>query len=431
MRHFFIRLFLFAALLNSASAQSLYFPPTTGNTWDTMSPLSLDWCQENLDSFYTYLAAKNTKAFIVLKDGKIVVEQYFNGHSATSTWQWASAGKTITSFLVGVAQQEQFLNINDSTSKYLGAGWTSCTSLQEKQISIKDQLCMTSGLDDGVIDPFCTAPSCLQFKALAGTRWAYHNGPYTLLDSVIQSATGSTLNMYANQKLKTPTGMTGLFIQAGDNNVFFSTARSMARFGLLILNKGNWNGNQLLTDTSYFNAMVSPSQTLNKSYGYLWWLNGKASFMTPQSQVVFPGSLAPSAPADMISGIGKDGQFVNIVPSQNLVVIRMGENADSSLVPFTFNDSMWARINNLQCPPNSISTKTTNTINVYPNPSNVGFTIASTQTVKLVSLYNSQGMLCKSTSSKNVETHGLANGVYTLVVVLDDGRVVRRKVEVK
>ncbi|MBM3430824.1 MAG: serine hydrolase, partial [Bacteroidetes bacterium] len=93
----------------------------------------------------------------------------------------------------------------------------------------------------------------------AGTRWAYHNGPYTLLGNVIENATGQTLNSYTTQKLKIPTGMTGTFYQVGYNNVFFSNARSMARFGSLILNKGNWNGNQIMTDTAYFNDMVNYS----------------------------------------------------------------------------------------------------------------------------------------------------------------------------
>ena len=55
----------------------------------------------------------------------------------------------------------------------------------------------------------------------------------------------------------------------------------MARFGLLILNNGNWDGNQIMTDTNYFNQMLNSSQSLNESYGYLWWLNGKTSYMLP------------------------------------------------------------------------------------------------------------------------------------------------------
>ena len=86
---------------------------------------------------------------------------------------------------------------------------------------------------------------------------------------VIENATGLSLNTYVNQKLKIPTGMNGAFITSGYNNVFISTPRSMARFGLLILNRGNWNGTAIMTDSVYFNAMTNSSQALNDSYGCL------------------------------------------------------------------------------------------------------------------------------------------------------------------
>ncbi|MEY3437949.1 MAG: hypothetical protein RL265_534 [Bacteroidota bacterium] len=206
----FVVCFLFAF---TAKSQTSYFPPNTGDTWDTIHPASLNWCEERIDSLYTFLAAQNSKGFILLKDGKIVLEQYFNGHSATSPWYWASAGKTLTSFLVGIAQQENYLSISDTTSMYLGTGWTNCTPEQEEKITIWNQLTMTSGLDDGVPDHYCTLDTCLNYLANPGTRWAYHNGPYTLLDNVIESAVGMTLNQYATQKLKNPTGMTGSFFQ--------------------------------------------------------------------------------------------------------------------------------------------------------------------------------------------------------------------------
>jgi CubicO group peptidase (beta-lactamase class C family) len=153
------------------------------------------------------------------------LEKYFGTHTATTPWQWASAGKTITSFMTGIAQQEGYLSISDTTSNYLGQGWTICTPQQEEKITIRNQLTMTSGLNDDVPDHYCTLDTCLIYQADAGTRWAYHNGPYTLLDSVIEVATGQTLNSYTTQKLKNPTGMTGAFFPVGYNNVFFSNAR--------------------------------------------------------------------------------------------------------------------------------------------------------------------------------------------------------------
>jgi CubicO group peptidase (beta-lactamase class C family) len=351
-------------------SQNLYFPPINGSIWDTLSPQELNWCSNKIDSLYTYLDDNNTKAFILLKDGKIVLEKYFGTHTANSVWQWASAGKTITSFMVGIAQQENFLSINDTTASYLGQGWTNCTPTQEQKITIKDQLSMTSGLDEAAGDPFCTDDTCLIYKADAGTRWAYHNGPYTLLDGVIENATGSTLNAYTTAKLKTPTGISGGFVPVDYNNVYFSNARSMARFGLLILNEGVWDGNPIMTDNNYFQEMVNTSQTLNETYGYLWWLNGKTSYLLPGSQFAFSGSLSPNAPDDMFAAMGKDGQFINVVPSQNLVWIRMGEAPDNLPVPYLMNDEIWKYLNELNCTATNLEPrdKEDNLLTIYPNP---------------------------------------------------------------
>lgn len=340
---------MLGSLLAVAQAQNLYFPPLNGNTWETVSPASLGWCEDKIDILHNYLEQKNTKAFIVLKDGKIAIERYYGTFTQDSLWYWASAGKTLTSFTVGIAKQEGHLSLSDLTSQYLGTGWTVCPPAKEDLITIRHQLTMTSGLDDGVPDHYCTIDTCLQYKADAGTRWAYHNGPYTLLDGVIENATGQNLNLYFTQKVKNPTGITGAFVQMGFNNVFVSKARSMARFGLLMQNRGNWNGTQVMTDTAYYNQMITPSQTLNKSYGYLWWLNGKASYRVPGYQINIPGPLNPSAPPDMYAALGKNGQILNIVPSQGLVYVRMGDAPGVGEVPFLFNDTIWQKLNDVLC----------------------------------------------------------------------------------
>jgi hypothetical protein len=93
--------------------------------------------------------------------------------------------------------------------------------------------------------------------------------------------------------------------------------------------------------------MKNTSQALNPSYGYLAWLNGKGTFMVPQSQVVFSGAIAPNAPADMFAAMGKNGQLLNIVPSKGLIVIRMGDDPDTGLVPFLFQDVLWEVLNTI------------------------------------------------------------------------------------
>lgn len=416
----------------TTKSQSLYFPPLLGNTWDTISPTSLGWCQNEIDTLLDYLDAKNSKAFILLKDGKIVIEQYYDTFTEDSLWYWASAGKTITSFMTGIAQQENFLSITDTTSQYLGSGWTSCSSTEEEKITIWNQLTMTSGLDDG-LDPYCTDDTCLVCISNAGTRWAYHNAPYTLLDGVIENATGQTLNNYITQKLKTPTGMTGFFLKIDFNNVYFSTARSMARFGLLILNKGNWNGNQIMTDTNYFNQMVNTSQSLNNSYGYLWWLNGKSSYMVPGSQLVFNGSLNPSAPNDMFAAFGLNGQFINVVPSQNLVYIRLGDSPGVGEVPLFMNDTIWQRLNAAICGTSSVSEELVDskTLNVYPNPANQYTSVELTGQSFDLSIIDCSGRIVFESkncyNSTEVNIANLQNGIYYIRVMTSSKQVLYKK----
>jgi CubicO group peptidase (beta-lactamase class C family) len=327
--------------------QSLYFPPAGTTEWAETEPSALGWNTAALPDLLSFLESSGTRAFIILKDGKIVIEEYFSTgltglpFTATSYWYWASAGKTLTSLLVGIAQQQGHLDLSDKTSDYLGAGWTNLTTAQEDKITIRHQLTMTTGLDDGVADNHCFDPSCLIFKADAGTRWAYHNAPYTLLDEVISSSTGSEFDAYFNTQIRDKTGMDGLWSWVDNDHVYFSTARSAARFGLLILNGGKWDRTTVISDAEYFNQMINTSQSINRSYGYLWWLNGKGSYMIPQSQLVLPGDMAPSAPDDMIAAMGKNGQLINVIPSDNIVVVRMGENPDGYLVPSGYQEDIW------------------------------------------------------------------------------------------
>jgi CubicO group peptidase (beta-lactamase class C family) len=412
-----------------SKAQSLYFPPIVGTTWDTVSASSLGWCQTELDTLLDYLGNRNTKAFILLKDGKIVAEKYYGTFTVDSLWYWASAGKTLTGFTIGIAKQEGFLALSDTSSQYLGTGWTVCPPAKEDMITICHQLTMTTGLDDGVPDNHCTIDTCLQYLADAGTRWAYHNAPYTMLDGVIQNATGVSLNTYVAQKIKAPTGIQGLYVQTGEDNVFYSKARSMARFGLLMLNRGNWNGTQVLTDTAYFNQMTNSSQSLNPSYGYLTWLNGKSSFMVPQSQFSFPGFLNPHAPADMFAAIGKNGQFINVVPSMNLVFIRMGNAPTQGDVPFLLNDSIWQKLNGVMCSAVGIKRPDLqkNLVEIFPNPGNGTFTVYPMQNVQgliHVKVYDSMGQLIKSFTvdamkEQQFSLEGSANGMYSIVAEYD------------
>ncbi len=326
---------------------SLYFPNTSSDEWATVSPEELGWNTNNKQALIDFLEEKDTKAFLILKDGKIAMEEYFGTFKQDSLWYWASAGKTLTAFTVGIAQEMDLLDINEKSSDYLGVGWTSAPPEKENMITIWNQLTMTTGLKDTAFD--CVTADCLEYEADAGTRWAYHNGPYTLLEGVVSEAAGSSFSAFFNTNLRNRIGMNGFWLSTnGLNNVYFSTARSMARFGLLNLNNGVWDDEIILGDLAFIYEMKNTSQDLNKSYGYLWWLNGKEGYMAPSLQIVFNGGLIPNAPADTYSGLGKNDQKLYIIPSKGLVVIRMGEDAGESLLgPTSFDNTLWEKISNL------------------------------------------------------------------------------------
>lgn len=320
-----------------------YYPPTDGSdTWETTSISELGWNSVELQPLLEYLEEKNSKSFIMLHNGKIVVESYMNNHSSVLPWYWASAGKTLTTAVTGIAQDEGLLSANDKVSDYIGTGWTSTPVDKEHLITCKTLLSMTSGLDDGLGDDI--SAENLQYLADAGDRWAYHN-VYVKLQDVVANASNQSWSNYFNSVLKDRIGMSGAWIQNNDFNVYWSNARSMARFGLLISAGGIWEDTQIVSQT-FLSEAVNTSQPINQAYGYMWWLNGKSTYRLPQTQIEFPGSLIPNAPIDMYCALGKDDQKLYIVPSKKLVIIRMGESADDANFALSnFDNELWQKIN--------------------------------------------------------------------------------------
>jgi CubicO group peptidase (beta-lactamase class C family) len=276
-------------------------------------------------------------------NGRIVMEEYYNGYNASATWEWNSAGKTLVATTVGIAQQENLLNINNKASEYLGSGWTNMPVDKEKLITCKNLLSMTSGIDD---TKQLVIKSNLTYLADASTRWSYHNVFQKLMD-IVSNATKSDFETYFNTKIKYKIGMDGFWNNGLIFKIYNSNTRSMARFGLLALNKGKWENEQILNE-AFFIESTSSSQAINPSYGYLWWLNGKNKFMIPTEQTVYQGSLIPNAPSDMYAAMGANDQRIYIIPSKKMVIVRMGEASNPTNPSFAvsgFDSLLWDKIN--------------------------------------------------------------------------------------
>lgn len=428
-----MRLFLFSslvALYSSAflNAQDLYFPPTFG-TWEQINPAELNWCEENLNDLNIFLEERNTKAFIILKEGRIAVEWYYDQFTQDSVWYWASAGKSLTATMIGIAQEEGLLNIEDATQDYLGQAWTSLSPEQEAAITIRHQMSMTTGLNDTDIDVNCTDPACLTYLQTPGTRWAYHNAPYTLLTDVLAAASGLTATQFFNNRIGLTIGGVGSYIQVENNKVFFSTPRTMARFGHLILARGQWGNTTVLGDMDYFDAMTTPSQNINPSYGYLWWLNGQDNYMTPSLQFLFDGPIIPTAPNDMFAALGKNDQKIYVVPSEGLVVIRMGNDASNEVFALSdFDPLLWEKITNLVC--------TTSTqelpdqdyqFSISPNPVQDLLNIITNENILKADLLNISGQVLYTSNNKSIYTNSLSPGIYIVRITFSNGKMISRR----
>ncbi len=328
---------------NNPAPETMYYPPISGSSWETKTIASLGWKQNAVQPLKDYLLQKNSKSFMILVNGRIVMEEYFDGHTTTTTWPWNSAGKTLVTAMTGIAQQEGLLSINNNVSQYIGAGWTTAPANKENLITSRHLLTMTSGLNDS---NNLVTPANLSYIADAGTRWSYHNVFQKLMD-VVATASGQSFENYFNDKLKSVIGMDGFWNMGVIFKIYHSNTRSMARFGILALNKGKWNNNQIVNE-NFFTESINTSQTINPSYGYLWWLNGKSHAMIPGGQTVYPGTLVPNAPADMYAAMGADDQRIYIVPSKKMIVIRMGNASDPLNPSFAlsgFDNELWGKIN--------------------------------------------------------------------------------------
>ena len=216
---------------------------------------------------------------VLVDDGRIVAERYV-GIDPSSRREIASCQKSVVSVLVGIAQRRGLLAVDDVVSDHLGPGWTHAAAEQEAQITIRHLLSMTSGLD-----------AERRVVAAPGTVWSYNNDAYHQLQPVLEAVTAAAHRHHLHGLAVAPIGATGSTWARRRGQGRYArdakgaplwgltmTARDMARFGLLVQREPLWGGAPVLDDADYLQASLRSSSEANPSYGYLWWLNGAASF---------------------------------------------------------------------------------------------------------------------------------------------------------
>lgn len=269
------------------------------------------------------LTHSHTASFIVIKNGKLVHEQYWNGYDQHSQTNSFSMAKAVTVMLLGKAIEEgKIKSIDDRFSDYFeefnDKGFA-------KNLTLRNLAQMESGLDwnEDYKNPFLPnakayygrslikATFSRKFKENPGERFEYQSGSTQLLGFAVRKAVDQSLSSYLSEKFWAPMGMEHNATWSTDNSgmektycCIHSTARDFARLGQLFLNNGKAGGQQLL-NLDFINQMRTPTEKSKEIYGMGFWINHD----NPVKHYYF---------------LGLQGQYIIMVPEHDMVIVRTG-----------------------------------------------------------------------------------------------------------
>jgi CubicO group peptidase (beta-lactamase class C family) len=278
---------------------------------------------------------KRTRSVVVIYKDKLIAERYDTPFTKASKILGWSMTKSITATYFGILQKQGKINVNAPAPI---ATWAKD---DRKKITINDLLRMNSGLEwEEKYNRICDATKML-FQAEdmgqvqlekpllfpPGSHWNYSSGTSNLLSKILRGQFKthqeyldfwytSLIDKIGMHSMVIETDMAGNFV---GSSYAWATTRDWAKFGLLYLHKGNWNGEQIF-DESWVKYVTTPTNGSNGGYGGHFWLNA--------------GGRLPDAPKDLFSCNGYQGQKVYIIPSMDLVIVRMGLTEENN---FNFN----------------------------------------------------------------------------------------------
>lgn len=286
-----------------------------------------------------YIDDMKTVSFLVIRNDSILYETYRGEWNDTLTSNLFSATKSIVGLLVGIAIDEGKIgSVDDKVVKYI----PEYNRGKQKDITIRNLLTMSAGMDwdEAYASLFSVTTHgyygndlynlimSLDIVDTPGVQYSYRSGETQLLSFVVEAATGETISRYAEKRLWQPmmAGQDAFWLldkKGGDEKsfcCFHTTARDAARFGRLMLNKGNWNGRQLVSK-EYIEESMTPASYLKDQwgkdplsyYGYQTWIMDYKGEKCPY----FRGML---------------GQYIIAIPSKNAIVVRLGHKRSKEYV---------------------------------------------------------------------------------------------------
>ena len=278
---------------------------------------------------------RKTRAVLMIYKDQIIAEKYADGFDKNSKLLGWSMTKSITGTIYGILQEQGKLKINDKAPIDAWKGD------ERSNISLNDLLHMNSGLEweenyeriSDVTKMLFLAGDMGKVQEEKGLiskpneHWNYSSGTTNLLSNILRKYFDSYQEYldYWYTELIDRIGMSSMLLETDlsgnyvGSSYAWATPRDWAKFGLLYLHNGNWNGDQIF-DSTWVDYVTTPTETSNGEYGGHFWLNA--------------GGIYPNAPKEMYSANGFQGQRVFIIPSKDLVIVRMGLAGDEY---FDFN----------------------------------------------------------------------------------------------
>jgi CubicO group peptidase (beta-lactamase class C family) len=277
-----------------------------------------------------------TVAVLAIKNDSIVHEQYWDGYSDSSLSGSFSMAKSITGLLVGAALKEgKIQSLDEPVGNYIDE----FKQGEKAKVRIIDLLTMSSGSnwDEAYANPLSVTTELyyghdayktavgVNIVQQPGTLHRYKSGDTQLLGLLVEKATGKSLSAYASEKLWQPMGAEHAALWSTDHIggtekaycCFNSNARDFARFGQLMLDSGRWKGNEIIPADYYLHS-IKPCMIPDEEgkpcnyYGYQWWI-------------------IPSKP-DIFYARGILGQYVIVIPSKKVVIVRLGKHRSPQYV---------------------------------------------------------------------------------------------------
>ena len=277
-------------------------------------------------------APVRTRAVVVLHKGTLVGEHYADGFSRDTPQIGWSMTKSVTATLVGMLVKDGVLSLTDAN---LFPEWAED---DRRHITVDQLLRMSSGLEweEEYSGPSSATNMLFKTADMGGFAasqdlayapeevWYYSSGTSNILSKLVRMKLGDRYHNYVRERLFNPLGMSSAVIEPDASGTYvgssymYATPLDWAKFGQLYLNNGQWLGEQLLpADWAKYVSTPTPKAPKGQYGGHFWLNAGEKE--NPDNRVY------PDAPADLYSANGYEGQRVFIIPSLELVVVRLGQ----------------------------------------------------------------------------------------------------------